>query len=204
MDYEEKYKQALERVKSFMEGYEERLFDRDMLEDIFPELKESEDEKIRKWLIRLISTNGYRELESDPMPCNRMNIIYWLEKQKPVEKQIYWTEEEIEPIVSDYLCGRENYGGMIGRLRCLKPKQKQDEPLDYNNANIQQKDWADELKKCKENPLYFTSNYVTVEWKPSDEQLEALDTIYKTHCADSSCRRVVFNLLNDLKKLKGE
>jgi len=41
------------------------------------------------------------------------------------EKQMYWTEEEIEPIISDYLRGAEHYGGMIGRLRCLKPKQSQ-------------------------------------------------------------------------------
>ena len=54
-------------------------------------------------------------------------ISQWLEnkiKGKVQPKQMYWTEEEIEPIISDYLCGREHYGGMIGRLRCLKPKQK--------------------------------------------------------------------------------
>lgn len=41
---------------------------------------------------------------------------------RPQSKIHYWTEEEIEPIISDYLAGREHYGGMLARLRCLKPK----------------------------------------------------------------------------------
>lgn len=36
------------------------------------------------------------------------------------------------------------------------------------------------------------------EWHPSQEQLDALDEVYKTHGASSSCRRVIFGLLNDL------
>lgn len=36
------------------------------------------------------------------------------------------------------------------------------------------------------------------EWHPSQEQLDALDEVYKTHGANSSCRRVIFGLLNDL------
>ena len=36
------------------------------------------------------------------------------------------------------------------------------------------------------------------------EQMDALDEVYKTHGANSACRRVLITLLNDLKKLKGE
>lgn len=32
-------------------------------------------EKIRKWLIRLIETAGYRELEANPMPCTRREMV---------------------------------------------------------------------------------------------------------------------------------
>lgn len=39
-------------------------------------------------------------------------------------------------------------------------------------------------------------------WKPSDEQMKALDEVYKTHGANNVCRRVLFNLMNDLKQLK--
>ena len=38
-------------------------------------------------------------------------------------------------------------------------------------------------------------------WKPSEEQLNALDEVYKTHGANNVCRRVIFNLLEQLKKL---
>ena len=101
--------------------------ERTALETLIPELKESEDEKIRKALIRFHkSTIDVDGIKGD-------DIIAWLEKQGESSDQIhYWTEEEIEPIISDYHRGVEHYGGMIGRLRCLKPKslEKQDEPQD--------------------------------------------------------------------------
>ena len=37
-----------------------------------------EDEKKIMWLVRLISTAGYRELETDKMPCHRIELIDWL------------------------------------------------------------------------------------------------------------------------------
>lgn len=48
--------------------------------------------------------------------------IAWLNSLRPQSKIHYWTEEEIEPIIGDYLTGKEHYGGMLARLRCLKPK----------------------------------------------------------------------------------
>lgn len=38
-------------------------------------------------------------------------------------------------------------------------------------------------------------------FKPTQEQLDALDTVYKTHGADSTCRHILLNLLNQLKEL---
>lgn len=37
---------------------------------------------------------------------------------------------------------------------------------------------------------------------PTQEQLDALDTVYKTHGADSTCRHILLNLLNQLKELQ--
>lgn len=48
MNWEEKYKKALERAKELYGKY----CINDVLESIFPELKESEDERIRKGIIR--------------------------------------------------------------------------------------------------------------------------------------------------------
>ena len=54
--------------------------------DIFPELAESEDEKIRKELILFVKGNIQDE-ESE----QRKDYLAWLEKQKPV-----WSEEDDE------------------------------------------------------------------------------------------------------------
>lgn len=65
-----------------------------------------------------------------------------LEKQDKSSSEVhYWTEEEIEPIISDYLRGAEHYGGMIGRLRCLKPKllEKQGEQKTFDTDTIKKK-----------------------------------------------------------------
>lgn len=53
--------------------------------ELLPSLTEIKDERIRKWLIRLIETAGYRELETDPMPYKRMDVIAWLKKQKAAD-----------------------------------------------------------------------------------------------------------------------
>ena len=52
-------------------------------------------------------------------------------------------------------------------------------------------EWLIELKKLRSK----------ITWKPSEEQLIALDEVYKTHGANSTCRRIIFNLLEQLKKL---
>ena len=94
MDYEKKYKEALERAKQFSEKpYLEDS--KGIVEYIFPELKESEDERIREWLIRLIkATCDYDS------PTSRKEVddaLAWLEKQgeqKSVEccADKLWTE----------------------------------------------------------------------------------------------------------------
>ena len=73
MDYEKKYKDALERAKAY-QGL------RSEMEIIFPELKESEgkDEKIRKALIRAFKSLNTIKVWNG---IERTDIIDWLEKQ---------------------------------------------------------------------------------------------------------------------------
>ena len=84
MNYEEKYKEALERAKALIEtNTSDALFHLKDIESIFPELKESEDERIRKWCIShfkaavLVTKNNaeYKEYLNN-------KVIPWLEKQK--------------------------------------------------------------------------------------------------------------------------
>lgn len=67
MNYEQKYKEALERAKKL---YEQGTIT-ESLNYIFPELEESEDERIRKELIKFVKVN---------IPDEERYIV-WLEKQ---------------------------------------------------------------------------------------------------------------------------
>lgn len=76
MDYREKYEQALENIKKIKAANKDNKSLVDFIEYKYPELKESEDEKIRKALIQHIKykvsvISGWRKEE----------LIAWLEKQ---------------------------------------------------------------------------------------------------------------------------
>ncbi len=91
MNYEEKYKQALERARKVYIPIENNILD-----DIFPELAESEDERIRKKLICFVENwkkfkpnspfDDYAVYTSDSGECDK--ILAWLEKQgeQPADK----------------------------------------------------------------------------------------------------------------------
>ncbi len=90
MDYEQKYTEALEKIRnglqSLQDGTKISGVTRAFLKEVFPELKESEDEKIRKALVRFhkstIDVDGIKGEE----------IVAWLEKQG--EKKSTWSEED--------------------------------------------------------------------------------------------------------------
>ena len=85
MDYKEKYEQALERAREIIKDYENRglkdilFYAKEDFEAIFPELAESEDEKIRKALIR------FHKSTIDVDGIKGEDIIAWLEKQEGCE-----------------------------------------------------------------------------------------------------------------------
>jgi len=145
MDYEKAYKEALERARGHYGvannyGKTEEVQE---LEHIFPELAESEDERIRKWLITQLRTN-YKGLEQ----ANQ--AIAWLEKQKE-QQPAEWSEEDerniatIESIINgsyeDFDTVREDYPinahSLKSWLKSLrpqphwKPSEEQIEALQY-------------------------------------------------------------------------
>ena len=71
------YDKALEKARQLCAYPTTKPFIRD-LQDIFPELKESEDERIRKAMIKYF-TNGKEYLSLTPY--SREDYIAWLEKQ---------------------------------------------------------------------------------------------------------------------------
>ena len=95
MNYEEKYKEALEFIKSIYPTTSGNI--KEDIEHYFPELKESEDEKIRKELIEqvvyMVPNNNETDNEGNVLPSYQKRIdkyIAWLEKQKECK----WSEED--------------------------------------------------------------------------------------------------------------
>ena len=78
-NYEQKYKESLERCKSWMKGEHPECFSeaQKAAEFIFPELRESEDEKIRKAQLNYWRSVGGKEWYGVPV----QETIAWLEKQ---------------------------------------------------------------------------------------------------------------------------
>lgn len=121
-NYEKKYKNALEWARQVING--ETGFIRKEVEEIFPELAESEDEKIRKEIIGIIR-NAYWTSNRD-----RFNkLVAWLEKQKSVEE-----------IVEKYKTSWYNEGKIDGKFERI------DDDVKYLQG------WHDAIEKQREKP----------------------------------------------------
>ena len=79
MDYEKAYKEALERARTIHDA--EFSTYKATMEEVFPELRESEDEKIRKEIEYIIQT--YRDNCINEGSHRFDDCLAWLEKQKP-------------------------------------------------------------------------------------------------------------------------
>ena len=124
MNYEQKYKEALERAKIAHKDEDRHL--KATLERIFPELEESKDERIRKALCKAIWT--YVPTEEG------QEYIAWLEKQG----KNGWSEKDIKMIDS-----------IIEEVRpCGEcPDYSTDEERDYFYKGQDRVEWLERLKK---------------------------------------------------------
>ena len=79
MNYEQKHKEDLEAAKGWLEiaKKDNNTMATQILEKFFPELKESEEERIRKAIIRVFTGESNYTSKED---ANK--YIAWLEKQK--------------------------------------------------------------------------------------------------------------------------
>lgn len=91
MDYKQKYEEALEKARVWKEKSGMPIDRQGILDDIFPELKESEDERIRKALIYYFSEQD-GILTAINGSVSVRDILAWLEKQG--EKKPYGQRKE--------------------------------------------------------------------------------------------------------------
>ena len=84
-NYEQKYKEALERMKSWARGEHPECFTeaKKAAEFVFPELAEDEDKKAKQWILEYLH-DGLRKTDEQFKPQFE-SAISWLERQKPVK-----------------------------------------------------------------------------------------------------------------------
>ena len=204
MNYEQKYKEALEKARQFSE----RPLEEDsstIVEYIFPELKESEDERIRKELIthcrntRCVTEEGAERIAK---------WIAWLEKQG--EKK---SSDEVLKIRQEVYQSGYNDGYKHGIEDVKQGEQKSHAWSKEDERNL--KGIIDEIEANKNTaPDYDLATYDRFlswlksikkrvqpqnTWKPSEEQMGVIEAVINNR---SFQRRHLDSLYNDLKKLK--
>lgn len=112
MDYEKMYKEALERAKKFEEKYGGGY-----AEYIFPELTESEDERILRVISEAVIT-FFSDYANDFEDEDRDAALAWLEKQK--EQKPAWSEEDKKMLLSIINAFRNGTVSTIGQEQWLK------------------------------------------------------------------------------------
>ena len=177
MDYEKKYNDALNLAKSYY-GKDNNEF----LDTMFPELRESEDERIRKAIIELLKEIGR---DDTGISENAKCMIAYLEKQK--EQKV-----DIDKLRRDIYQSGYNDGYQHGKEDAQK---EQKPPIAGNDFG-----WIDELKHDLEHPeeldqkvddvLKQRKGIRALEWSKEDEHRRN-DAIYflesaMRHYADTS------------------
>lgn len=198
MDYEKKYKEALEMAKvAVLNGHQ------NLMEGIFPELRESEDEKVRKALI-----DGFKRYDDGALfnGCLVREILPWLEKQG--EQKPYGQREECKDCQMNYV------GECKGYCEIKRNEQKPawSEEDERNLQGVIDEIWANK-NQAPDYDLATYDKYLSwlkslkqrYNWKPSDEQMKALHDMNLTgNISYVGQGQTLIELYNDLKKLKGE
>ena len=189
-----------------------------VLESLFPELRESEDERIRKEIMRFI-------FDYPQKLANRDSWLAWLEKLKDEQKPAEWNEEEDIQMYRNVLfylskpsplteVNGKSREQLLDWFKSLKDRvQSKQEWSEEDERNLQ--GIIDEIEANKNQaPDYDLATYDRFlswlkslrhrsQWKPSDEQIKALDdaiAICSERDYETECR--LDNLRQELKKLK--
>ena len=185
MDYEKKYKEALEKARlsrlQLLDIGEEAT----EIEYIFPELKESKDERIKKAITHILYENYTDAAVIEGVEISE--IVAWLEKQGDYNRLVKEIKERKELISKEKKkatssVDRLSLGGRIAALEELlaftKGKQSEQKPV-----------WSKEDEKMLGKCIDAASGYYSPEdkeqmkewlkslkpqnhWKPTDEQME--------------------------------
>lgn len=181
------YDEAIERAK--------KLYGNGIAEGIFPELKESDDEKMRNFIINELACLRATDEKSSDRYEELTNAIDWLEKQRDKDKliqelgeyKVKYTQEVLEKYVNS-MSNKDDERLRKTAIAFLKDFAEQG----YENA-VECIAWLEKQRKPK--------SY----WKPTEEQYEALDYAYNS-CPDTErgnyYEGVLETLIEDLHMLE--
>lgn len=169
-----RYDEALGRAKGlYAKGAPDSLY----LEEIFPELKESEDERIRKNLIELFhDTVSNDEIFSD-YGLDKTEVLAWLEKQGE-QKPINVTNEELVRAKKDA------YNDALDKI-------------EYHSGTPTFEDgWSAAIWYLKKRDILKSQS----TWKPNEEQMKSLSLATQCVYAEEDIKNLE-SLYEQLKKL---
>ena len=235
MTQEEKakaYDEVVNKLKGFMMQGVDPLITRNDVQDFFPELAESEDERIRKALIKYLDALDDNEIRYG---VSFKDMRTWLEKQG--EHANFLNKIQIGDKVT------RNEDGVLVNLsqlkRVAKKDEKQGEQKSYASETINGKGdfdngftrmmekeqkyaWSEEDEKMLECAIDMIEWYSVVNksksklvsdwlkslkeryaWKPSDSQMASITCVVRKMKESACYDSELVSLLNDLKKLKG-
>ena len=162
-----RYDVAIERAKEMIKAMTNigGVAKVDDIQYVFHELAESEDERIRKWIIAYLENRVMNTSITDEKD-NCLNAIRWLEKQgeqKPADVRTtgYWHVEDVEQKPADKVKPKFKTGDII------IPKDGGHEPW-----QIMQVDILDKKYRFKDGyVIHFSQedDYELVEHKPADK-----------------------------------
>jgi len=184
-------------------GYSHTPQERAALEVLIPELAESEDEKIRKDIIKILNSlpGCYWHGQKEKDDC-----LAYLEKQKDSTSNNFddvWNEEDCEEIIAEGQKLTPRFKELLKEVchawydRGAKlEKQKEQNLIMANSPQLKE-------QKQEKFPPYVTGIKGDPDpagvWKPSEEQMNALYDIL--HPADTVNRLALESLYEQLKAL---
>ena len=192
MDYEKKYKEALERAKKYFNPVYP-LADKTLVEEIFPELAESEDERIRKWLVELVENQEPKMF----IEVKKMDVFAWLEEQK--DKNCLACDQHLK----GYLAGRKVTEEEKQKERTITSDTEVSISNDYTSAYYEERGYkngyADGVRDTKA-AIAKSPVDKPVEWSEEDERI--YKGIFGKIEHDQSYNVSKVDMLNWLKSLR--
>lgn len=204
-NFEQEYKKAFEAAKGLHDAG--NSLTKRQMEIVFPQLAESEDERIRKFLIEMFSHGTWQK----EWPFGPNEIVAWLEKQKEphftkrnalFDKCVENCDPKVMKKVSDEIDemlqkeqkpaewseeDRLHYTNVLGALEYVKGCKS-----DYDKIEAVKSDIA-WFKSLRYRPKPSDN------WKPSEEQMRALqravNKLAKTDVADSVTLSIMYDNL---------